>query len=464
MVTSPALTLCGPGSQTATSNNDEVLDGDDAQEFYLHTASGTTIGTTIGTSGTPSFTFGGGMTYGTTYYISSVVGNDLGGGVVDVADPCLSVSAGTPVTWFDLPTVTAGPDQTVCENATVILNGAGATSYAWDNGVTNGIGFIVTATTTYNVTGTDVNGCSNTDALIVTVNAAPAVNAGTDQAACVGDMVTLSGSGAVTYTWNNGVTDGTAFAASSTTTYTVTGADGAGCTNTDIVIVTVNPLPTVDAGVDQAVCSGNMVTLSGTGAVTYTWDNGVSDGTAFAATTTTTYTVTGIDANNCSNTDLVTVTVTAGPAITGVITHDDGSSNGTIDASITGGVAPYTVSWDNGETTEDITNLAAGDYTITVTDANGCVSMMTFTVLATVGIENELDKQLLIFPNPTEGTVNIQLEGDYSLTILDARGRLVHTSNQADNATVDLTSFEAGVYFLSVQRGTDNAMRRIILE
>ena len=464
MSTNPALTLCGPGAQTASSNNDEVLDGDDAQQFYLHTASGTTLGTVIGTSGTSTFSFGGGTVYGTTYYISSVVGNDLGGGVVDLADPCLSVSAGTPVTWYDVPTVNAGIDQTVCENATVTLSGSGATSYAWDNSITNGVGFIATTTTTYTVTGTDVNGCQNTDAVTVTVNTAPSIDAGTDQIVCTGDMVTLSGSGGVSYTWNNGITDGVAFAASSTTTYTVTGADGAGCSNTDMVTVTVNPIPTVDAGIDQSVCSGEMVTLSGSGAVTYVWDNGVTDGAAFAATTTTTYMVTGTDANNCSNTDVVTVTVTNGPAITGVITHDDGSTNGAIDATITGGVAPYTISWDNAETTEDITDLAAGDYTITVTDANGCVSMMTFTVLSTVGIENELDKQLLIFPNPTKGIVNIQLEGDYSLTILDARGRLVHTSNEADNAAVDLTSFEAGVYFIRVQKGTDNAMRRIILE
>ena len=464
MSTSPALTLCGPGAQTATANNDEAFDGDDVQEFYLHTGAGAALGTTIATSTTPTFSFTGGMTYGTTYYISSVVGNDAGGGTVDLGDPCLSVSAGTPVTWYDLPTVDAGVDQTVCENATVTVSGSGATSYSWDNGVTNGIGFTATTTTTYTVTGTDVNGCQNTDAMTVTVNTAPTIDAGVDQTVCAGDMVTLSGSGGVSYTWDNGVTDGTAFAASATTTYTVTSADGAGCTNTDMVTVTVNALPTVDAGVDQSVCSGEMVTLSGAGAVTYVWDNGVTDGTAFSALSTTTYTVTGTDANNCSNTDMVTVTVTDGPTIMGVITHDDGTTNGAIDATITGGAAPYTISWDNAETTEDITDLAAGDYTITVTDANGCVSMMTFTVLSTVGIENELDKQLLIFPNPTKGIVNIQLEGDYSLTILDARGRLVHTSNEADNASVDLTSFEAGVYFIRVQKGGDNAMRRIILE
>ena len=71
-----------------------------------------------------------------------------------------------------------------------------------------------------------------------------------------------------------------------TNTYTVTGTDGNGCENSDQVDVTVNPLPTVGAGADQTVCEGDPVTVSGTGASSYTWDNGVSDGVAFNATTT----------------------------------------------------------------------------------------------------------------------------------------------------------------------------------
>ena len=84
----------------------------------------------------------------------------------------------------------------------------------------------------------------NTDQVDVTVNPLPIVSAGVDQTVCIGASVTLSGSGATSYTWNNGITDGTAFTpALGTTTYTVTGTDGNGCVNTDQVDVTVNPLP-----------------------------------------------------------------------------------------------------------------------------------------------------------------------------------------------------------------------------
>jgi hypothetical protein len=77
----------------------------------------------------------------------------------------------------------------------------------------------------------------------------------------------------------------------------------------DNVFVTINPLPIVNAGPEQSVCPGTQVTLMGTGATTYTWDNGVINGIAFMPTATMVYTVTGTDLNGCINTDQVTVHV-----------------------------------------------------------------------------------------------------------------------------------------------------------
>ena len=122
------------------------------------------------------------------------------------------------------------------------------------------------------MTGTDANGCINTDQVLVTVNPIPTVGAGADQTICVDASVTLSGSGAATYTWDNGVTNAISFAPTATTTYTVTGTSAAGCTSTDQVVVTVNPLPVVNAGVDQTICIGASVTLAGSGASTYSKD------------------------------------------------------------------------------------------------------------------------------------------------------------------------------------------------
>ena len=237
-------------------------------------------------------------TLGTVTY--TLTGTDANGCVnTDVVD--LTVNA--------LPIVDAGIDQAVCEGDPVTLSGAGASSYTWDNGVSDGVAFNATTTTTYNVIGTDANGCENTDEVIVSVNSLPTVSAGADQTVCEGDPVTLSGAGASSYTWDNGVSDGVAFNATTTTTYNVIGTDANGCENTDEVIVSVNSLPTVSAGADQTICSGDPITLSGTGASSYAWDNGVTDGVAFTPLSTTTYTVTGTDVNGCSNTDALSIVV-----------------------------------------------------------------------------------------------------------------------------------------------------------
>ena len=137
------------------------------------------------------------------------------------------------------------------------------TSPIWiSNGITDGTPFSPTNTATYTVIATDANGCISTDQVDVTVNALPTVDAGTDQVVCAGTAVTLNASGASTYAWDNNVTNGTPFTPTSTTTYTVTATDANGCTNTDAVDVTVNALPTVDAGPDQGICLGGNISLS----------------------------------------------------------------------------------------------------------------------------------------------------------------------------------------------------------
>ncbi|MDP4628594.1 MAG: hypothetical protein NWS34_02725, partial [Schleiferiaceae bacterium] len=277
-----------------------------------------------------------------------------------------------------LPVVSAGNDITVCIGASLTLGATGAQTYIWDNGISDGAAFTPTATTTYTVTGTDANGCINTDQVVVTVNALPTVNAGADFAVCNGTSVTLTASGDGSFIWDNTVTNNVAFTPTATKTYTVT-ATANGCTNTDQVVVTVNPLPTVGAGIDRTVCSGTSVTLAGSGASTYTWDNSVTNATAFVAMTTTTYTVTGTDVNGCTNTDQVVVTVNSLPTV-------DAGNPATVclgsPVTLTGsGATSY--SWSNEVSNgAAFTPTATTTYTVTGTGANGCSN--TDQVLVTV--------------------------------------------------------------------------------
>jgi len=288
-----------------------------------------------------------------------------------------TTSENVKVTVWALPTVTATANQTVCYDASVTLAGSGASAYTWDNGVSNGISFLAKTTKTYTVTGTDDNGCVNTATSIVTVNALPTVTATANQTVCYDASVTLVGSGASTYTWDNGISNGVAFLAKATKTYTVTGTDANGCVNTATSIVTVNALPIVTATANQTVCYDASVTLAGSGASAYTWDNGVSNGISFLAKTTKTYTVTGTDDNGCVNTATSIVTVNALPTVTA-------TANQTVcyDASVTlvgSGASTYT--WDNG-ISNGVAFLAKATktYTVTGTDANGCVNTATSIV------------------------------------------------------------------------------------
>ena len=106
---------CGNGPVNVGDASGVVTDPDDLHLYYLHTNSGSSLGTVLATSATPEFSFNpDSMTYGTTYYVSSVVGNDDGNGAVSLADPCLSVSPGTPLVFYEIPTASMSGTTEVC--------------------------------------------------------------------------------------------------------------------------------------------------------------------------------------------------------------------------------------------------------------------------------------------------------------------------------------------------------------
>ena len=182
-----------------------------------------------------------------------------------------------------LPNVNAGSDLEVCEGTGVILNGSGALTYLWNNGVENGVQFIPNiGTTLYTVEGTDANGCVNSDQLTIDVNQLPFLYAGVDQEICEGNDVTLSANGTGPFSWTGGILDGVPFTPLlGSTNYTVSVTDNNGCFNSDDVQVTLHPSPLVDAGVDQVICEGESISLYGSGADIYEWSDGIIDGEPF---------------------------------------------------------------------------------------------------------------------------------------------------------------------------------------
>jgi len=339
--------------------------------------------TTLKGSGASSYTWDNGVLDNvafnpTTSKTYAVTGTDANG--------CKNTST-VSVTVNALPIVTgAATPNTICIGSATTLKGSGASSYTWDNSVTENVAFNPTTTKTYTVTGTDANGCKNTGTVSVTVNALPIVTAAaTPSSICLGGSTTLKGSGASSYTWDNSVTENVAFNPTTTKTYTVTGTDANGCKNTSTVSVTINTLPTVTgAATKSSICVGGSTTLNGSGASSYTWDNSVTENVAFNPTTTKTYTVTGTDANGCKNTSTVSVTVNALPIVTGAATKSSiclGSST-YLKGS---GASSYTWS-PNANLTSNIGNAVTASptdtviYIVTGTDNNGCVGTDTAVI------------------------------------------------------------------------------------
>ena len=326
-----------------------------------------------------------------------------------------------------MPTVDAGADQTICIGDTVTLNGSGASSFTWNNGVTDGVSFSPLSTATYTVIGTDGNGCINSDQLVVTVNAMPAINAGSDVAVCIGDSLFLNGSGGMSYNWNNGVTDGVYFAPLFSNTYTVTGTDINGCINTDTVAVTVNPLPSVSTGADQTVCENDTITVSGSGASTYVWDNGVTDNVPFTITNTTSFIVTGTDVNGCSNTDSLIITTMALPVLVAIATEDTTCINNNTGVGLSGTPVGGTFSGTGVSGTTfypQNSGLGSFDIVYSYTDTNGCVGADTITIVVSEcsSLLENLNITINLYPNPTDGDFTI----DFSELII---GKIEITNN-----------------------------------
>jgi len=274
--------------------------------------------------------------------------------------------------------VTANANTTnICNGGTIVLNGSGASTYTWNNGVINGVPFVPpVGVTTYVVTGVDANSCTNTDSIQVTVN--PILNIGSLPGTnlCAGDALTLSTSGAATYSWNNGITNGIAFVPPvGTTSYVVTGTDVNGCVSQDSVDITVTPLPAVEGVADQLIyCAGAPVLLVGQNALSYSWDNGVVNNVPFVqASGTVIYTVTGTNSLGCMNTDTVSVSVAQLPNVQANTSANNVCEG--IPITLTGSGAQSYV-WDNGvvDGVSFVPRVGTATYVVTGTDANGCVS------------------------------------------------------------------------------------------
>lgn len=359
-------------------------------------------------------TTGTNFTTTTPATITSTIGNTTTGGGAIIAITAVR----RPSVAFNVQCASTGCTPT-SSSSTISACG----SYNW-----SATGQMYTSSGTYTSVLTNAAGCDSTLTLNLTINANPIVNAGPDQSICSGASVTLSATGASTYIWNNGIANGIAFNPTTTATYIVTGTSN-GCIGTDQVTVTVNNLPTVNAGVDQAICLGQSVTLVASGASTYTWDQNVTNGIAFNPTSTFSYTVLGTNNQGCTDTDQVTVIV-------------NNSSASTVTQTATNS---YTM---NGQT-----YTQSGTYTQVIGNAFGCDSTITLILTINTSGVDELNLVVRIYPNPSAKFLTIELGTDEHQTymICDASGRAVLAGVLITaKSIVNIEALAPGLYALKI--------------
>jgi hypothetical protein len=254
-----------------------------------------------------------------------------------------------------------------------------------------------------------------------------------------------------------------------TETVYVTAAIGACESDETTVTVTINALPNVDAGSPQTVCEGELITLSGAGALTYDWDHGVSDGVAFnAPSSNTTYTVIGTDANGCENSDQVTININALP----VVSYTDISEICTYDNPVTlaqGTPSGGTHSGNGvsaGVFDPDAAGLGTQVITYSYTDGNGCSNSANWTITVDdcAGITDpDIHNVVSAYPNPTSGVITIlgPSMDNVSITLTELNGKVLETRTFNGNMTMDLPHLSKGTYLLRINE-TQQVLRIVL--
>jgi hypothetical protein len=394
-------------------------------------------------------------------------------------------------------------------NGTIWTNITGATNSTLS---ASQIG-ILSANKYYRATITGVT-CSPTlisNSILITVLTIPIINAGFDQTICSGNAVVLSGSGGITYAWNNGVLNNMSFTPTSTMTYTLTGTAANGCTNTDQVMVNVNPTPTVVIMNNNPViiCQGQSFTLSSsvTNGFTYQWKrNGVNISGAINTTYTGVnnggnYTLTVTSAAGCFTTSSpVNISITVSPTVfAGADQHICVgesimlSATSTTPVNWSGGITnnvpfsptttmTYYVSTVNTAGCQDTDSTVvfvhyptssiiytsslgnynlngseifqSGVYSQTINNQWGCDSTITLNItIYHVGLSEIINDNIIFYPNPSiDGLFNFAFNGSseqISCRVFNATGQLIQSFDNLPQI-IDLTKSDSGVYFIEI--------------
>ncbi len=374
----------------------------------------------------------------------TAIGNAI---VTNSSGPTASITTSSDVSCF------GGNDG----SATVSVSGGTAPlSYSWSPAGGNTVNAQNLTAGNYTVTVTDGSGCTSSAAVIITEPVQLVINiTANTPVSCSNEndgSLTAQANGGVppySYLWSGGSVNATDHNLLPGT-YTVTVTDANGCTATTSATVGAPPVLQVSpVNTAAASCNGTadgsatVQAAGGTPVYTYVWSNGTA-GNAASGLAAGTYTVTATDANGCTSVTNVVITAPS-PLVLNMSSTGTtcGSTNGTASVVVNGGTGPYTYNWNpNGGNASVATNLPSGNFSVVVTDANGCIAIGNASVPSADGPILTLDNSVMVTcPGGTDGSIDISVNG----------GTLPYTYTWSNGAPgTQISNLAAGIYTLTV--------------
>jgi len=477
---SPTVSYSNPGTFTATlfgvngTASASVTRTISVLPFPVLSVIGTTVcsGNTavLNVSGASTYSWYAGTNFlssGASFSISNPVSTNYT--VLGNNGGCVS-SFTTALVVTPSPTVSVS-NATICPGGSAILSASGAANYSWSTNATSAsISVAPVSTSTYNVIGT--TGLCN-DVKTATVVVSPSVipiASINPSIVCAGDTVSVTASGAQSYSFSTGqTTNSFTFIPTTNLNITISGTVGL-CTGSTQAQLNVIQQPTVIVSVNPIVtlCAGNAATLQASGASTYSWNNGAqTSSTIVMPLVNTIYSVTGSNAG-CSRTQTISVNTFALPIVTASSNLNliCANESATLSAS---GASSYVFFPGGPGANIVVTPSATTSYTVIGTDANGCsnTAIITQSVDACNNLkESEVNiSGIKIFPNPTKGILNVELDSEKQVVVVNAIGQIVHTAAlKAGLHQINLEGMANGVYLLRLSNAFDSKTIKVIKE
>jgi hypothetical protein len=374
--------------------------------------------------------------------------------------------------------------------AVITVNGGnGPFTYDIGNGPQASETFTGLAAGSYTVTIIDNSACSNSINIVITEPSVLISVVALINETCLnvtdGQITCLTSGGTAPYQYS--IDCAATFQASeifsglAPNTYCVLVTDDNNCQTTENVTITTGTGVLGTTQVTNISCNGlsdgsiDVLTTNGTAPFTYSIDGGITTQSinTFSGLAAGPYTISITDANGCSGdangTIVNPMTLSGSSSVTDEVSGNDGAIN----ITISGGTPTYTYSWTGpggfSSSSQNINGLVGGLYSVTITDLNGCTTTLTdILVNSFVGLDENIDIQFNVFPNPTNGLFNVALnrefEKEITLSVYDLCGRLIYKTYETGNRKfeVDIIDKANGSYILKLEIGSKQVQRRII--